>query len=289
MQLSVDVSPIHCDTTLLAPAAYSSNLLQIDADDGDLRAQIDAVSRRARVPARALRLHALMQLPRIADELGRAESTTARSELERLATELPALHEWYRQPVTLASLRGPYVIDEATARWVCERFHYLHSHRVESIAFGLVTSEGPVALAVISTNDVPFLDVLAKANGVKNPAILSRVFAFEGAPRNAISYLLARVARTVPAMGHDGLLTYVNPNLGFTGVSYRASGWELVGEQPGTRYCYLDSHYITDRALSQRFGSRSPSEYLALLGDRFETSRLPLRPLEIFGRRCRRR
>jgi hypothetical protein len=59
--------------------------------------------------------------------------------------------------------------------------------------------------------------------------------------------------------GVSDYVTYVNPNMGFTGSSYRASGWHLLGTEPGTTYRYLDERYITDRALSAAFPAGPPT------------------------------
>jgi hypothetical protein len=45
------------------------------------------------------------------------------------------------------------------------------------------------------------------------------------------------------------LLTYLNPNLGFTGVSYGASNWTHFVEVPA-RYAYLAGNYVTYRNLT---------------------------------------
>jgi hypothetical protein len=61
---------------------------------------------------------------------------------------------------------------------------------------------------------------------------------------------MARLARQLRARGRAPrlLLTYRNPNVGFTGASYRAGNWILWARERGTRYSYLDRQYITDRA-----------------------------------------
>jgi len=94
--------------------------------------------------------------------------------------------------------------------------------------------------------------------------------------------MLSRVARVERQLGVTDLVTYVNPNMMFTGGSYRASGWRPIGEEPGTRYRYLDARYITDRELAARFGRHEDKTYRHLLGSRFAFSTMPLRPLLIF-------
>jgi len=114
--------------------------------------------------------------------------------------------------------------------------------------------------------------------------VLSRVLSIDSAPRNAFSFTFARV---LPALlelrpGLDLILTYVNPNLGFTGASYLAANWTLFAKEQ-THYAYLDGAHITMRELSRRFGG---TEYAALcrqLGSRLSLSVQPLSPLLIFA------
>jgi len=109
------------------------------------------------------------------------------------------------------------------------------------------------------------------------------VFAFSGSPKNTISFLLSRVAHVEANRGVTDLVTYVNPNMGFKGVSYRASAWQLLGNESGTTYRYLDGRYITDRHLAKDFGRCDDLGYRTLLGTRFAVSRMQLNPLLIFG------
>src|SRR5207302_1161359 len=108
---------------------------------------------------------------------------------------------------------------------------------------------------------------------------------FPGAPRNTISRLLGFVGRAeAQRLGTRQFLTYVNPNLGFSGTSYLASGWKLVGDEPGTRYRYVDGRYLTDRELVRRYGSCDNETLSKALGPRFGWSSMTLLPLLVFAR-----
>src|SRR5207245_11774724 len=132
-----------------------------------------------------------------------------------------------------------------------------------------------VALAAFSPFDLSHVSGLLPTTEAR-VMVLSRVFVFDWAPRNCVSYLLAKarswIEEEVPSTAM--LLTYVNPNVGFTGASYRASGWVSFAEEEPTVYAYVDGLYTTERALVQRFGTSQPAELSALLGARFETSRM---------------
>jgi len=240
-------------------------------------------------PQRPLHLQALLQLPRIADRWGNAARSAADALLSELAEELPRRDEWTipELPQSPRALTFCEVAPETTA-FVTQRFHYLRSPRRDARGYGLFTGAGTlVALCTSSPLDVPRLTDMLERDG-RNPSnarVLSRVFAFEGAPKNSISYLLARAGERERRFDVRDYLTYVNPNLGFSGTSYKASGWSLLGDEPGTTYRYLDGRYITDRQLTTLFGKHDDRAYRALLGNRFRVSEMPLAPLLVFHRR----
>jgi hypothetical protein len=251
---------------------------------------VDVVQRVASAtnrPFQPLKLQALIQLPRIASLDGVVDGLFAESELSEIAGEVPETTEWApgvpeNSPRDLAF--GP--VDEQEAFEVMQRFHYLRSPRLGGVYYGLRSRVGRVAaFCACSKSDEPVVEGLLASAGHDAPhtSIVSRVFAFEGAPRNSLSFMFARVLLAERARGMTVLATYVNPNLGFTGSSYLASGWRLLGEQRGTRYRYLDKRYITDRVLAAQFGKGSDEVYHRLLGGRFAVSQMPLKPLLVFA------
>ena len=80
------------------------------------------------------------------------------------------------------------------------------------------------------------------------------------------------------------LLTYLNPNVGFTGASYKADNWVLFGQENDTRYLYLDGDYKTDRFFWEGFGSSNFEVLTRILGERVTRSRYSLAPLQVFAR-----
>jgi hypothetical protein len=247
---------------------------------------IEFAARTASRPARPLQLQALLQLPRLADANGRVPDQASQQLLAELAQELPQGIEWFVPDAGSSPRRLHFhEVDVETARDVMRRFHYLRSPRIDGRAHGLSTPEGRlVALCVSSPLDVGRLsELLASIERPSESArVISRVFAFDGAPKNSISYMLSRVAEAERQNGVSDLITYVNPNMGFTGSSYLASGWRLIGAEPGTKYRYLDGRYVTDRELAAKFGPLDDEGYRRLLGARFATSVLPLKPLLVF-------
>jgi hypothetical protein len=242
----------------------------------------------------SLRLEALLHLPRIADADGAVEWEAANSELHTLAGDLR------NRTLPLRSLATPpqvqiesprhLTVDEsdAVAQTILTRFHYLGSFRDRSRHLVARAPDGrPAALASVSPFDVGtirrFLPDSLTDGEIR---VLSRVFAFDWAPPNTLSWMFGRVARVLAST--EGrtvklLLTYVNPNMGFTGASYRAGNWTLIARETGTRYAYLDGRYITDRELIRRHGSSDPEVLLPRLGSRLQYSTMPLRPLQIYA------
>ena len=141
------------------------------------------------------------------------------------------------------------LVPSAEAAPVVEQFHYLRSARRGS-AIVAARHEGRIAaLCSLSSLDLPHIAERLPLDDPAEAAVVSRVFAFDWAPRNVISYLLARAEAiwTADAPSLRMLVTYLNPNMGFTGASYRAANWVPLGTEAGTRYAYLDGRYITDR------------------------------------------
>jgi hypothetical protein len=247
---------------------------------------VEYAARAADRPTRPLHLQALLQLPRFADTRGLVPIPVIESLLAELAQELPDRADWLVRDAGLSPrLLRFRNIEEDKARDVFQRFHYLRSPRTDGRAYGLSTNAGHlVALCVSSPLDVTSLRELLSSH--RRPAesarVVSRVFAFEGAPKNSISYMLSQAAREERRLGATDFVTYVNPNMGFTGSSYRASSWQLLGIETGTKYRYVDGRYTTDRELAARFGRHDDGAYLRLLGRRFAVSAMPLEPLLVF-------
>lgn len=254
--------------------------------DVGLLACVESIALKAKRPFRPLKLQALLQLPQLADSSGIVGRVAAASLIEDLACELPAESCWRAQTSAVVSPRDLQFVEVASdeATRITRTFHYLRSPRIGGRAYGLSTPSGVIiALAVSSVLDVEgILTLLKEARRPIRPRIVSRLFVFEDAPKNSISYLLARASAHERRFGTTDLVTYVNPNMGFTGVSYRASGWTLLGDEPGTRYKYVDGRYITDRELSATFGTSEDGALHRMLGSRFGATSMRLSPLLIF-------
>ena len=119
---------------------------------------------------------------------------------------------------------------------------------------------------------------------------VSRVYSFDVAPANAISYLLGKVRsairQEVPSL--QVLTTAVDPNLGFTGSSYRSANWQQWMSITARPYLYVDGLYASPRQLRSRFGGANLAQLSAdNRAHRFEQSRFRLLDSVIFCSRVR--
>lgn len=177
---------------------------------------------------------------------------------------------------------------------VLQRFHYLNSFRFDSVHFGLFAGGNRIAaVATVSPFDLYHLaPAFARAPWATvfpyGLRVLSRVYAFRWAPRNSISTLLAFVQRwlTRHEPNVQALLTYVNPNLGLSGASYRASGWTRFCSESGTSYAYLDRSYVTHRELTRMTQLHRRGDMMRVLGQRLVFTSRPLKPLDVYVRLC---
>ncbi len=232
--------------------------------------------------SRDLLLQALLHLPRLATAGGNIDVDLAAAEIDRLqarrAAELAPLRSLAAPPPELPSLAELEVriIDRQAAEPVVAHFHYLRSFREDSINVAALYKRRVVALCSVSPFDLPALARRLPIDSFNEAAVISRVFAFDWAPRNVISFLLARAEDSKALNNHVRmLLTYLNPNLGFNGASYKAANWRHLGLETGTRYAYLHGEYVTDR----RLASLSPFERTSI-----EYSQMRLLPLQVLGR-----
>jgi hypothetical protein len=233
-----------------------------------------------------------LHLPRfpLPNALGGA---TIMAEAERLANRLSSLQEVHRACIPTISCQAVSARDlvfctvpEEAARQILESYHYLLSFREQSYHLGLKLAETdcwPIAMCSLSPFDLKNTAELLLHHGYRGDEtlVLSRVYAFPGAPKNSISFLLGRVRSwlltNMPSISL--LVTYLNPNIGFSGVTYRADNWSLLGFEEGTRYAYYRENYTTDRVLYSRFGPNFER------GDSNVTfSKVHLKPLRLFYR-----
>ena len=274
-----------------------ATVVRVEPSSPELRATAARAAERRGVSAHEVFVRLLLQLPRDASADAMIGARLVAEEADRLSAEMCEATSdyaaWQKPPgrseISPSDLEVDEV-DETTARLVLERFHYLRSFRLGSEHMGGVlrdeNDERLVALLTLSALDVPTIaERLPDGVAATETMVLSRVFAFDWAPRNTLSFLMGRLTRvlrrrpTPPRL----LITYVNPNVGFTGASYRAANWVLWAREVGTRYAYFDGRYTTDRELARTFGTSDPAALREIVGDRIAFSRMTLQPLNLYA------
>ena len=162
----------------------------------------------------------------------RVESETL-SVLRRIRQDQRELLHWRSLTAPALSWQTYTVrpVPPAMALLINRCFHYLGTPR-EGLTLGLFASSSrelpPAVSMTFSEFDLrsvaPFLPASAPPPTV---LVLSRVYAFPWAVPNSFSFGFRRAAAWLKQNSSDPrlLLTYVNPNLGFTGASYSAANW----------------------------------------------------------------
>jgi hypothetical protein len=239
------------------------------------------------VEPRALAVRTLLHLPRLASHNGWVKRWQALRELRisaaRLRSDTRAVSNHLAvQKYSLRELAFE-VIDPPRALPLLTSLHYLRSARQDSIYFALVDpiDRLPVSLCSLSRLKWKCVSNQLHAQFAIRPAgvwDLSRVYSVDSAPTNAISLLLSKVRlyfrRNYPSA--DLLVTAVDPNLGFTGSSYRASNWQQWMTVEARPYLYEYGRHVTPRQLRERFDTASLPQLEAKYPGRFQQSKARL-------------
>lgn len=173
--------------------------------------------------------------------------------------------------------------DAQNAANIFSHLHYLRSARAGSKNYALVDPlhGRPVSLCSVSPLEWSVVGRQLRSQfGVLPERVwdVSRVYSFDLAPANAISFLLAKVRTAVRQSEPTAelLVTAVDPNLGFTGSSYRAANWQQWMAIRARPYLYLDRRYVSPRKLREGYGTANLAEVRAQSGAIVEQSRATL-------------
>ena len=241
---------------------------------------------RVGVDARALTVRTLLHLPRVASASGRVNSWHLQREVrmsaERLRTDTRTAQMFVSDGAfSLGDL--PFeLIDPAVSDVIFRSLHYLRSARAGSLNFALVDPASGRPISLVSVSPLEWTRVrtqICGQFGILPERIweISRMYSIS-APANAISYLLGSV-RAYLRVNHKDvelLTTAVDPNLGFTGASYRAANWKRWMTVMARPYLYEHGQYVTPRQLRERYGTSNPAALWSRYPGRFERSRVRL-------------
>lgn len=248
---------------------------------------VEFIAGRYGVPVRALTVRTLLHLPLLARSDGGIQRRDIVAELHRNASRLWRDYEAIKPLIPkdgypLSDLRFT-LLSDGIADQIFSRLHYLRSARAGSLNFALVdpVHQLPVTLCSVSPLEWALVDRQLGAQFDLPPGAawdVSRVYSFNVAPANAISFLLAKVRQAMRAITDARVLTTaVDPNLGFVGASYRAANWRQWMSVQARPYLYVDGVYASPRQLRLRYGGANLTELRRINpATRFEQSRTRL-------------
>jgi hypothetical protein len=245
------------------------------------------------VEPRALAVRALLQLPRVATHDGWIAGWRVQRELRLSALRLRSDTQAVRIHLPMERFELHDLVFEqipsSRATPVLTSLHYLRSARPDSLYFALVDPIHSLPVSLCSVSPLVWKRLANRISAqfairVGQVWEISRMYSVNGAPQNVISSLLSKVRtylrRNVPSV--DMLVTTVDPNLGFTGCSYRAANWQEWITVKARPYFYEDRQYVSPRQLRERYGTSSLIELRAQHPGRFEQSRAKLLDSMIF-------
>lgn len=183
-------------------------------------------------------------------------------------------------------------VDSETSKFYAENFHYLHKAREdEVIAFGayLERSRYPFAWVSYSPIGSKVEQKMAELTGVDPSYALemTRAWNINWSPKNTMSLLFAYAHKIIQNNYRDngrqgGILTAINPNLGFTGMAFSGVDFSTVGLKPTNHKYYVDDDghpvYMLRRDIAARLGV---AEEDLPYNDRYAESKMPLLPTNI--------
>ena len=246
------------------------------------------------VGARALGVRVLLHLPRVATSSGWVTKTQVARELfhsarwlridARAARNLIPVRKFALAELTFEPITA------ANAEAVFSSLHYLRSARPGSLNFALLDPVDGLPVSLCSVSPLEWRRVGGQIHAqfgipLQRTWDVSRVYSCDAAPPNAISYLLARVRSSLRRSSNDIdlLITAVDPNLGFTGSSYRAANWQQWLTVQPRPYLYHERRYASPRQLRHSFGTSNLAELRVMHPrQRFEQSRARLLDSMIF-------
>lgn len=221
---------------------------------------------------------------------GESSATAAECELgllaERFRKALRAFGSVPEMPLDRFRSAGFGLVGGDVAAFYQTEFHYLASPRSDAIHLGLGERVSPACLMSFSPFDLEHLTGMLP-DGVRpeSVVVLSRQVTVGDVPRNTWTFAFGRACRWFRAHRPDirMVLTYLDPNLGFEGASYRAANWTLLGKEPKGRYVFVDGIPVPNRELMRLYGTARFDDLQVLLGSRVERTTMPLQPLCVFG------
>jgi len=176
------------------------------------------------------------------------------------------------------------------AKEILERFHYIGSYRKNSIHLGFYYEvskgvENLMGIITFSRYDFTIEPYNIFINFKRHEILnLSRLYTFDWAPFNTTSYFLSQGIKYIKKYFPNirCLTTCVNPNIGHSGTSYKASNWIEVAQFLGSPYLFLNGKPVTIRKLAEKYNTLDLNILKSKSGNRIIISKSKLLPQKIF-------
>jgi hypothetical protein len=257
------------------PASSSASGSPISAQEHDASSIESAVSRMAsdcNVDFISLRARTSIALCNPSIDTGQNVDAIARAQAEVLRKGREVAERLFVSATEIDQLDLSKfelkTLQEEDGNLISSCVHYLGSPRAESTYYGLVDGTSSKLVAYVSMNDLDWELVLG---GLKEIApdridylVLSRMYVAGAAPKNTISRMLSLVVRETALNRRAIIVTAVDPNLGFSGAAYEASGWRRLFSVAHLGYNYVYGQFYTRRELIRAFGTDDIDELRSL-------------------------
>lgn len=256
-----------------------------------LRKTVRYTSESRDIPMKHLYPRLLLHLPKFTPK--QLEDTNCvQKELQRIVREIVPAYRYDKGWVSedhseenLESYELKTDIKRRRANSLIENYHYIGVTRpdLKPLAFRHQPTGQLVALVTLSEFDLDYVPI--DPYKPSEVMVISRILSLGKLPKNSLSFLLGLVFDFIrkehPRVGL--LLTYLNPNVRFTGALYKATNWQLHAREWDTRYNYISSSYATDRQLRWKYGTAKKKQLKEKRVSEVSFSKIPLMPLEILS------
>jgi len=154
------------------------------------------------------------------------------------------------------------LVDPSTGELIQTKLHYLSNYRTDTFYhYGLFRKgeKYPFSYLAISSLDRKYiLDVIPFETGFKDIMVVTRLYNINNSPRNSASLLLSLARSDIKSKHRNvkALVTSVNPNVLFTGSSFKSAAYELFALMP-FEPLYYQGNYLTRKAV---LNLKSPSD-----------------------------
>jgi hypothetical protein len=240
----------------------------------------------------ALRTQLLLHLPRLVTDHCFPCERDIQHEIRAVSDFLEESQRPYAQwlkpperPIELSDLEF-ISLDADIAKIYHESFHYIGSYRPgRHFAFQDRNSGRIVCIGSVASCDLKHAEEKIAPNvDPQSVLMLSRFFAFRWAPERTFSYFHGKLRlQLMKEFDTRLMLSFVNPNLGFNGNSYKSANWILFAHEAGTHYMYLNGRYRTMRFFIKNYGVNDADKLKRELGHSLKISTMDLRPMLLFA------